>query len=538
MKRAVNTTDGSEVYTYKDISRLRDSDKKNRNSNIIYAQEGCQEKFLASNADITLFGGQRGGGKSSGLLLNTLYDIENKNLNAIIVRHEVSDLDDIINTSYDFYQPFGKYNRSKTDMTWNFFAGGSLKFSYYSDTIEEFKKRFQGKQFAFIGIDEITHMPYDKFKYLITCNRNAFGIRNRICGTCNPDPYSWVKIFIDWWIDQDGYPIDGRDGVIRYCFMNDDDPSTIYWGDTREEVYYQCRDIIDPLWKEAYKELGFDILTMFIKSVTFIRGRLEQNLILLSSDSNYVANLAQQGEEQRSRDLDGNWIFKKTGDDIITSEHMAAFYNNTVQKGDAVNRASADVALEGGDKCVLYYWRGDHIQDIFVCQLNAKHTVQAISGKLDEWKVAEENFTYDLNGLGQLFKGFFVKAVPFNNTESVDDKYKSIYANLKSQCAYIFAQKLIAGEISINQTLLERKYSGRGYKNQPLKDILNIERKCIRQTEESSDRGFTLITKKAMKLLIGHSPDFIESMMMKEIFHVKKRRARPSGLGFLGIINN
>ena len=90
-------------------------------------------------------------------------------------------------------------------------------------------------------IDEITHIPYEKFKYLVTCNRNGVGLHNRIWGTCNPDPDSWVRKFIDWWIGPDGFPIPERDCKLRYCFMDGDSPDTIYWGDTPEEVYEQWK---------------------------------------------------------------------------------------------------------------------------------------------------------------------------------------------------------------------------------------------------------------------------------------------------------
>ena len=86
--------------------------------------------------------------------------------------------------------------------------------------------------------------------------------------TCNPDPESWVRKFIDWWVDENGYIIPERDGVIRYCFMDGDTPDSIYWGDTREEVYEQCNGIIDSLWKDSYEELGYTKLEMFIKSAT------------------------------------------------------------------------------------------------------------------------------------------------------------------------------------------------------------------------------------------------------------------------------
>ena len=154
-----------------------------------------------------------------------------------------------------------------------------------------------------------------------------------------------------------------------------------------------------------------------------------------------------------------------------------------------------------------------------------------MKAKLEEWGVLEENFTYDLNGLGQTFKGFFRRAVPFNNREAVEDKYRYVYDNVKSQCAYLFAHKLIDGEMSINPRLLKRKYSGKGFEKWELKQILMKERKCIRASEETSDKGFCLIKKQDMKKFVGHSPDYMESLFMRMIFEIKKPgRHRPKGL--------
>lgn len=523
----LQTAKGDAVLTYEYIEELR----KNKSFLRIIAQRGCQEKFLATNADITIFGGNRGGSKSFSLLMESLKDIKNPYYSATILRNEKDDLLDLINTSYQLYTQFGTYNKSVNDMTWNFEKGGKLKFSYYADSFEDFKKRFQGKQYSFIGIDEITHSTYEKFKYLITCNRNAYGIRNRFYGTCNPDPDSWVRKFIDWWIGEDGLPIPERDGVIRYCFMDGDTPDSIFWGDTPEEVYEQCKAIIEPLWREEYKELGFNKVTMFVKSVTFIKGKLEENIALIASDPNYVANLAQQDEEQRSRDLEGNWNFKTTGDDMIKMDDMERFFANPQQLADAKRYVTCDVAFDGGDSLVMWLWRGWHIEDIFVCRLDSKGSVEAVTSKLSEWGVLEENFCYDLNGIGQIFKGYFKKAVPFNNRESVEDKLKNVYDTIKSQSAYLFAKKLINGEVSINPRLLELKFSGKGFEKVPLKQILMKERKCVRADENVADKGFCLIKKVEMKKIIGHSPDYMESLIMRMIFDIKKtKHCKPKGM--------
>lgn len=460
---------------------------------------------------------------SYSLLLEGLKDYDNKNFRSVILRKEIDDLTDLIDTSNGIYGDFGTYNRSKADMTWNFHSGGALKFNYYSDSFEDFKIRYQGKQYAYIGIDEITHIEYPKFKYLITNNRNAFDIRNRFWGTCNPDPDSWVAKFIDWWIGEDGLPIPERNGVVRYCFMDGDEVNDIYWGDTKEEVYEQCKSIIDKYWLDSYSQYGSPA-DLFVKSVTFIEAKLADNIQLLRSDPTYLANLAGQSEEQRARDLEGNWKFKTVGDDLIKMHHMENFFNNAQQLGDGVRRVSLDAAFDGGDNLVMWLWEGWHLKDLFVCRRDSKDTVDVVKAKLKEWRVLEENFTYDLNGIGQVFKGFFKNAVPFNNRESVAPEDKGLYDTIKSQSAYLFAKKIINKEISIEPYLLDLRFNAGKNKSVHLRQILMDERKAIKANTQAWDKGFTLIKKADMKKLVGHSPDFIEAMLMRMIFEIKKKK--------------
>jgi hypothetical protein len=473
--------------------------------------------------------------KSFSLLMEALKDIHNSRFNAILLRNERDDLLDLVNTSYLLYSPFGTYNRSINDMTWNYYNGGKLKFSYYAGSYEDFETRFRGRQYSYIGIDEITQIAYRKFKFLVTCNRNAYGIRNRFYGTCNPDPDSWVRKFIDWWIDEDGLPIPERDGVVRYCFMDGETPDEIYWGATPEEVYAQCKDIIDPLWKDEYEALGFNKITMFVKSATFIKGKLEENIALISSDPNYVANLAQQDEEQRARDLEGNWNFKRTGDDMIKMEDMETFYNNAAQTANGVRYVSADIAFEGGDFCVMWLWEGLHIKDLYVMRENSANTEDIFKAKLIEWGVREENLVYDYWGVGQALSGHFKRAVKFTGTERPKEPFDKSYKNVKSQCAEMLAHFIQDGKISIEPRLLDLRFSGKKgkYSNTTLRQILMKERKCIRHKESSTIGGFELINKEGMIKAVGYSPDFFESLIYRMIFDVKTQHKKPKGLWML-----
>lgn len=490
--------------------------------------------MLSINADIKIVGGSRGGSKSFSSLMEVLKDIKKPDFHAVIVRKEKDDLQSLITDSYKLFSQFGTYNKSQNDMTWNFTNGGWLKFSYYSGSFQDFKDRFQGRQFAYICIDEGTQCPYKKFKYLLTNNRNAAHIRNRFWITCNPDPESWVRKFIDWWVDEDGYIIPERDGVIRYCFMDGDTPDSIYWGNNREEVYEQCSHLIDRLWnkyRDSYEPLGYTKYDVFIKSTTFIRADVSENIKLISTDPSYIANLAQQDEEQRMRDLEANWNWKAAGDDLIKMEDMEAVFENAEQEGDGIDRASADIAFTGGDNFVMWHWKGFHIKDLVVLRLDAKTLVSCIQTKLREWGVEECNFTYDLQGIGQYLKGFMPEAVPFNNqaapmakNKKEQEGVKYLYKNLKSQCAWLFYRLVKDKGLSIDKGLLDRKFSGDGFKNWTLRQILQKERKMLRRDENGDDKGFNLLAKTKAKKYVGHSPDFFESLIYRMIFSLTKTK--------------
>lgn len=531
-------SDGGNILSQNFIQGLRDADRKHPNRLKIVAQRGGQEDGLAANADIMVFGGSRGGAKSFSSLMEVLYDIKKPDFHAVILRNEKDDLQSLITDSYKLFSQFGSYNKSQNDMTWNFDNGGWLKFSYYAGAYQDFKTRFQGRQYAYICIDEGTQCPYRKFKYLLTNNRNAAHIRNRFWITCNPDPESWVRKFIDWWVDDNGYIDPTRNGVIRYCFMDGDTPDSIYWGDTREEVYRQCHGIIDRLWKDEYSGLGYTKLEMFIKSVTFVRADVSENIKLISTDASYIANLAQQDEEQRMRDLDANWNWKSAGDDMIKAEDLAAIFDNSIQEGDGIERASADIAFTGGDNFVMWRWHGRHCCDLVVLRLDAKTLVSVVKAKLREWGVEERNFTYDMQGIGQYFKGFFPDAIPFNNQAAPiaanhreEDGIKYLYKDLKSQCAFLFYEAIKAKAISISPDLLDQKFSGNGFEKLPLRQILQKERKMLRRDDTAADRGFKLAPKKISKRYVGHSPDFFESWLYIMIFSLKyKRHNKVKGL--------
>lgn len=527
LAKTLHIIDEEELEQTRQLWQKRKIDRES----VRFPQKGGQTDMLASPADISIVGGSRGGGKSYVLLMNALYDITNPNFRAIVFRKDLDDLSDIIDTSAELYSIYGTYNRAKNDMTWNFDSGGWLTFSYHSMEYSAFHDRYQGKQYPYIGIDEVTQMSFKKFKILTMSNRNAYNIRSRIVGSCNPDPDSWVARFIEWWIDQEtGLPIPERAGKVRYCYMAGDDISEIVWGSSREEVFEKCKKEILEYWTEDMEEFGSP-QELFIYSVAFVPAKITENKALMYSDPTYLGKLGNQDEEAKARFLEGNWKFKAAGTDLIKMEHMERFYNNAMQIGDGIRRVTCDAAFDGGDTCVFYLWIGNHVADIATCQKDAKKTVEYAKALLDRWRVREENFAYDLMGVGQVFKGFFPKAMPFNAKEAVDAKYKGMFYNLKAQAFQLFADHIKDGTYSIAPELLERRFSGRNYKNKTLREILNEERRVVRFREDDPTRVIDKM--KQMKRIIHRSPDFVEGATIREIFNIKQVRHKPKNLGLL-----
>ncbi len=477
------------------------------------------------------------------MLMEPLYDIANKHFNGIIFRRNKDDFENIINEGGRWFGQIGKYNKSKDDMTWNFKTGAKIGLDYYDMPMSDFDIKYRGQQFAYIGIDELPQMPFEMFKFIQTCNRNTVGVHSRILGTCNPDPLSWLRKFLDWWIGKadtiysdgkihpelKGFAIPERNGKVRYCYMPDNSVDNIIWGDTPEEVYEQCKELIDDAWDESWSKLGYTKTSFFVKSVTFIKASLNENRALLKNDPGYIASLLNQPPEVRAREFDGNWDVIKASNDLIQPTHMDRIFQNAHMLDDGVRRATCDIAGTGGDNCVTWFWIGWHVADVYVCRRDPYTTAKLLEAKLREWGVLEQNFSYDLNGMGQVLKGAFPKAVPFNNLEAVDKRDKNLYDNKKSQCAYKFAERTQQGGWSIENTLLSRKYKI-GKDVRTLYDILQLERKCIRQDMSKQDKGWCIIHKEQMKSksIVGHSPDFFEALFMREIFELKHSVSVPN----------
>jgi len=260
-------------------------------------QPGPQEMFLATKADICIYGGAAGGGKTYGLLLDALRHKNRPGFGEVIFRKnsiQIYNEGGLLDESLRMYSGIkGAELKHSPRPQWTFNGKGKVSFAHIDG--DDDLKKFQGSQMAAIGFDELTHFTESQFFYMLSRNRTTCGIKPYVRATCNPDADSWVAKFIEWWIDPDtGYPIKERSGKIRWMIRRNE---TLYWADTIEE-----------LWERF--ELKTQEEKQEPKSVTFIMSTLYDNQILMKQDPSYISNLKALSVVERERLLYGNWKIK------------------------------------------------------------------------------------------------------------------------------------------------------------------------------------------------------------------------------------
>ncbi len=268
----------------------------------IEPQPGPQTRAMACTADILIYGGAAGGGKSWTLLADPLRNLYDRRFEAVIFRRtttQVRNPGGLWDEAKGLYFPIGGQPRSG-NLSITFNDGLRVKFAHleFEDTVLD----WQGSAVPYIGYDELTHFTQRQFFYMLTRNRSLTGVRGRIRASCNPDPDSWVAGFISWWINQEtGFAIPERDGRVRWFIRVKDE---FIWGDSEEDLYkkYGRGPEIKP------------------KSVAFISAKLEDNQILMQKDPNYLANLMAQPLVDRMRLLHGNWKFRASAGTLFRKE--------------------------------------------------------------------------------------------------------------------------------------------------------------------------------------------------------------------------
>ena len=138
----------------------------------IRPQPGKQEMFLTSSADICIFGGAAGGGKTYGLLLEPLRHVTTNSYFAAVYFRR---------TTVQIRNPGGLWDQRlllypyvggrplSQPLEWLWTGGGKVKFAHLEH--ENDKLDWHGSAVPLLCFDELTHFTQSQFWYLLSRNR-------------------------------------------------------------------------------------------------------------------------------------------------------------------------------------------------------------------------------------------------------------------------------------------------------------------------------------------------------------------------------
>lgn len=519
-----------DVLTYDQACEIRESivytenGQKKIREDIIMPQEGFQEDVLSSPADIRIVGGNRGGGKSIALILDCLYDTDNPRFSARIFRREKDDLKRGLWKDTDTF--FGQLGEKiQSDLLWRFNETAEVKFEHIADE-NKADQRFRGGGVPYFAFDEINQFAEETFWTVLTSNRNAHGIKNRINGTTNPDIDSWIYKLIKWYINEDGTINDDRDRKIRYFYKYGKTIDEIIWGNSKEEVYKKAKVHIDKYYNEEHSDLvsKYDL----IKSLQFIKGDVYKNKMLLIKDPSYIGNIANNGEEAVTRELLGVWRKFEDDEELITAKMMSDIFENVPQTNGRGQRwITCDVAMEGGDKLIIWVWDDWHVIDLVLKQnVSGMEVLDELKGTAKRYGVSNNRIIYDAIGVGAFLgskyrdRGFIPNSIPFRSNESPKDK--NTFWDINAELLNDFVIKLMDKEISfsedvLNKTISVKDKTGKTTVQKTVAELLQQERKAMRwlKTGGALNGKYRVIQKKDMRKIIGGSPDLLDALKQR-----------------------
>jgi len=160
-----------------------------------------QRDFHKSPAKYRLFGGAAGPGKTKALLWEAIFQAnEVKGCNTLLLRRTYPELESSLLAYFrrDVPRKFYKsYNESKHVVTW--LNGSTTRFGYCRNENDVYQ--YQGAEFLFIGLDELTHFTLKQWQFLTSRNRCPVpGSFPCMAGATNPGNigHAWVKAL---WVD-------------------------------------------------------------------------------------------------------------------------------------------------------------------------------------------------------------------------------------------------------------------------------------------------------------------------------------------------
>ena len=333
-----------------------------------YPLPGPQTRAAESEADVLVYGGAAGGGKSH--LVLGLACTEHKRV--LILRRERAQCEGLMQELRTLLGSDDGLNRQLGQWTLPAGSQALIEFGGLADPGDE--SRWFGRPHDLLALDEITEIREEQARLVMGWVRSAdAGQRCRVVATCNPPTDvegRWVYRYLAPWLDPQ-HPNPAADGELRWFTARGDNPDyevpdgrPFVWSDHgrgRADDAVPVYEFDPKAWKQEQ--------IIRPRSRTFIAARVSDNPFYV--ESGYLSVLQAMPGSHRGRLLDGDWQagVEDPRDQVIPTawvEMAMARWSpfRGTNKPPPMDCLGVDVARGGKDSTVYARRHGDWFDEL------------------------------------------------------------------------------------------------------------------------------------------------------------------------------
>jgi phage terminase large subunit len=278
---------------------------------------------------------------------------------------------------------------------------------------------------------------------------------------------------------------------------------------------YGCNPSKNWVYNDFYKPFKQGELPASRK---FVQSLIDDNPFI---SKHYRENLLQLDENSKQRLLYGNWEYDNDPTTLIQYEKILDCFTNNFDSLSGESFITCDVARFGSDRTVFGLWIGHRVRLFSFSGLSVSETAAKIEELRITHNVPLSQIIADEDGVGGGVvdilgcKGFVNNSRPLPNPITREDEN---YQNLKSQCYFRLAERINKGGLYID------------CKDVDIKASIIQELEQVKQYNMDKDGKRQVLPKDKVKEVIGRSPDFADTLMMREWFDLSLQEFYGRGL--------
>jgi len=268
----------------------------------------------------------------------------------------------------------------------------------------------------------------------------------------------------------------------------------------KPKLFMTCNPSKNWLYTQYYMPAKNGELPSYVK---FVAALPKDNKFL--AIENILSLQKLEGELRQTRYL-GNWEYDDAPNKLIDFDAIIEMWVNYAygldNNSDKTMFMTVDVAGDGKDKAVIMIWDNWNILKVKSYDKISTPDLEAEMAKYcTQFGISRRNVVADKDGVGlgvvQHFRcrGFINNARAIQPLEfNYDDEQKANYANLKTQCYFMLAEKINNREIKIEESTYKKE--------------LTEELEQVKEKDWDKDMVKKIIPKNEVRENIGRSPDY------------------------------